>query len=182
MADLKLDYVLMDEVDMDLVLKRIAHEIVERERNLENLLLIGVLRRGEPLAHKLAQSLTQSGEVEVPVGTADVKFYTDDLRLVSQSPIVQEVNLPISIDGKVVILVDDVLYTGRTLWALMQRLFEMGNPKAVRICALVDRGHREIPICPDYVGKTITTTDDQVVKVEVSEIDGHDMVKVMRRV
>ncbi len=181
MSHLRLDYVLMDKEDIDKAINRLAMEIIERE-DVESLMLIGILRRGVPIAERIAEKIKEVTGISVPIGRIEVKFYTDDLQLVSDKPVVKEVSLPDPVNGKVLILTDDVIYTGRTTWAAIEKIFELGSPAAIRLLNLVDRGHRELPMLSDYNGRVITTTDDQVVKVQLTEIDEVDQVQVLKKV
>lgn len=181
MEHLTLDYVLMQEDEIEKALNRLAMEIIERE-TVDDLIFVGILRRGVPIAERIARRIEETTGRKVPLGTIEIKFYTDDLQLVSDKPVVKDVKLPESIDGKIIVLVDDVIYTGRTTWAAVEKLLEYGSPAAVRLLNLVDRGHRELPMLSDYNGRVITTTDNQVVKVQLEEIDGLDQVQVLKKI
>ena len=159
---------------------RLSHEIVEKQAGTDGLLLIGIQRRGVPLARRIAASIAENEGVEVPVGALDITFYRDDLSLVAQQPVVKGTELPSGIDGKTIVLVDDVLYTGRTIRAAMDALVDFGRPQAIRLAVLVDRGHRELPIRADHVGKNVPTSREEVVKVQLEEIDGEDAVLIDR--
>ncbi len=180
MGNLKLDYVLMEKEHIEKSLNRIAMEIIEKEE-LSQLILIGIMRRGVPIAQRIAKKISSFAGREVPVGTMEIKFYTDDLQLISEMPVVKNIDLPEDISGKTLILVDDVIFTGRTTWAAIEKLFELGRPGAIKLLNLVDRGHRELPMLSDYNGTVITTTDEQVVKVHLEEIDGIDKVEVLKK-
>jgi pyrimidine operon attenuation protein/uracil phosphoribosyltransferase len=170
--------VVLDHDDMRRTLVRIAHEIVEKNSGGE-IALVGIHRRGAALAqrlHALASELLDTG---VPLGFVDISFYRDDLAIRPPSaPIVHATQLDFSIDGRTIVIVDDVLYTGRTVRAAIDEVFDYGRPARVQLAVLVDRGHRELPIRPDYVGKNIPTSQDQRVNVRVKEIDGHDEVTI----
>jgi pyrimidine operon attenuation protein/uracil phosphoribosyltransferase len=153
---------------------RLSHEIVEKQAGTDGLLLIGIQRRGVPLARRIAAAIEENEGVDVPVGALDITFYRDDLSMVAQQPVVKGTELPSGIDGKTIILVDDVLYTGRTIRAAMDALVDFGRPQAIRLAVLVDRGHRELPIRADYVGKNLPTSAAQKVRVLMTEIDGSD--------
>ena len=155
---------------------RLSHEIVEKQAGTDGLMLIGIQRRGVPLARRIAASILEHEGVEVPVGALDITFYRDDLSLVAQQPIVKGTELPSGIDGRTIILVDDVLFTGRTIRAAMDALVDFGRPQAIRLAVLVDRGHRELPIRPDYVGKNVPTSRGERVRVELGETDPGDRV------
>ena len=157
---------------------RISHEIVEKQAGTDGLLLIGIQRRGVPLARRIAASIAENEGVEVPVGALDITFYRDDLSLVAQQPIVKGTQIPFDLNGRTVVLVDDVLYTGRTIRAAMDALVDFGRPQAIRLAVLVDRGHRELPIRADHVGKNVPTSREELVKVRVAEVDGEDAVDI----
>ena len=159
---------------------RISHEIVEKQAGTEGLLLIGIQRRGVPLARRLATSIAEHEGVEIPVGALDITFYRDDLSLIAQQPIVKGTALPFDLNGRTVVLVDDVLYTGRTIRAAMDALVDFGRPQAIRLAVLVDRGHRELPIRADHVGKNVPTSREELVRVHLSEIDDEDGVDIER--
>ena len=159
--------VLMDEQAMGRAVKRMAHEIVERNRGIENLCLVGIKRRGVPLALRMAEHIEMIEGSRPPVGELDVTFYRDDLEKISENPVVGESRLPFSVQGKTVVLVDDVLYTGRTASAALDALKDLGRPAAVQLAVLVDRGHRELPIRGDYVGKNVPTARNEFIKVNI---------------
>jgi len=161
---------------------RLSHEIVEKQAGTDGLLLIGIQRRGVPLAHRIAGAILENEGVEVPVGALDITFYRDDLSMVAQQPVVKGTALPLGIDGKTIVLVDDVLYTGRTIRAAMDALVDFGRPQAIRLAVLVDRGHRELPIRADHVGKNVPTSREEMVKVHLEEIDAEDGVEIERLV
>jgi pyrimidine operon attenuation protein/uracil phosphoribosyltransferase len=160
---------------------RISHEIVEKQAGTEALALVGIQRRGVPLARRLADAIAENEGIHLPVGALDITFYRDDLSLVAQQPLVKGTDLPFDLNEMTVVLVDDVLYTGRTIRAAMDALMDFGRPRAIRLAVLVDRGHRELPIRADHVGKNVPTSRDEVVKVMVDEIDGEDSVLIERR-
>jgi pyrimidine operon attenuation protein / uracil phosphoribosyltransferase len=161
-------------------LTRIAHEIVERNRGVDDLALVGIRTRGVPLARRLAQSLREIAHHEVPTGALDITLYRDDLMrtAVGAQPLIRKTEIPFSIDDKRILLVDDVLYTGRTIRAALDALIEFGRPKAIQLIVLVDRGHRELPIKADYVGKNVPTSLAQSVQVRLTEVDGRDEVEI----
>ena len=159
---------------------RISHEIVEKHGGTEGLALIGIQRRGVPLAKRIARSIVDHEGVEIPVGALDITFYRDDLSLIAQQPVVKGTELPFDLNGLTVILVDDVLYTGRTIRAAMDALVDFGRPQAIRLAVLVDRGHRELPIRADHVGKNVPNSREEVVRVHLEEIDAEDGVDIER--
>jgi pyrimidine operon attenuation protein / uracil phosphoribosyltransferase len=161
---------------------RLSHEIVEKQAGTDGLLLIGIQRRGVPLARRIAASILEHEGVDIPVGALDITFYRDDLSMVAQQPVVKGTELPAGIDGRTIILVDDVLYTGRTIRAAMDALVDFGRPQAIRLAVLVDRGHRELPIRADHVGKNVPTSREELVKVHLEETDGEDGVEIERMV
>ena len=174
--------VAMDADRVSRALTRIAHEIVERNRGVDGLALIGVRSRGVPLARRLAQALkTITGE-DVPTGALDITLYRDDLmrHQVGPQPLVRRTEIPFSIDDVNIILVDDVLYTGRTTRAALDALIDFGRPRAIQLVVLVDRGHRELPVKADYVGKNVPTSRQESVRVRLLEIDGADEVLIDR--
>lgn len=164
----------MDADRISRALTRIAHEIVERNRGVEDLALIGVRSRGVPLARRLAQALKHISGDEVPTGALDITLYRDDLmrHQVGPQPLVRKTEIPFSIDNRTIVLVDDVLYTGRTTRAALDALIDFGRPKAIQLVVLVDRGHRELPIKADYVGKNVPTSSQESVQVRLHELDG----------
>jgi len=167
---------LMSASEIDRTLVRLAHEILERNDGLEGVLLVGIRRRGVPLAGRLAGKMSQIEKVAPPVETLDITFYRDDQSRVGQTPIVQQGPLPYSVEGRTVILVDDVLYTGRTTRAALDALVDHGRPRRVELCVLIDRGHRELPIQANYVGRVVQTADAETVEVRLREVDAEDRV------
>jgi pyrimidine operon attenuation protein / uracil phosphoribosyltransferase len=159
--------------DVRRALARIAHEIVERERT-DGLLLVGIADRGDHLALRLSREISKIEEADVPVGVLDITFYRDDIGLTAEAPQVHETRIPFDISGRTVVLVDDVLYTGRTIRAAMDALTDLGRPRRIRLAVLVDRGHRELPIRADFVGKNVPTHLGDDVRVMVTEVDGED--------
>ena len=157
---------------------RISHEVVEKQAGTAGLALVGIQRRGVPLARRIAAAIAEHEGVTLPVGALDITFYRDDLSMVAQQPIVKGTDLPFPIDGRTIVLVDDVLYTGRTIRAAMDALVDFGRPEAIRLAVLVDRGHRELPIRADHVGKNVPTSREEVVRVHLVETDGEDAVFV----
>lgn len=163
-------------------LTRIAHEIIERNKGTEDLVLIGIRTRGVPLARRLAARIKEIEGVELPVGVLDITLYRDDLSRVAQQPIVHRTEIPFDINGKKVILVDDVLYTGRTVRAAMDALIDLGRPQAIQLAIMVDRGHRELPIRADYVGKNLPTSQKEVVSVNLEETDEEDIILLLEKI
>jgi pyrimidine operon attenuation protein/uracil phosphoribosyltransferase len=173
---------LMSATEIDRTLQRVAHEIVERSGGTANLALIGVRRRGVPLANRIAKAMREIDRVEVPVGTLDITLYRDDLSKVAAHPVIQSSDINFSVDDKDLILVDDVLYTGRTARAAMNALFDLGRPRSLRLCVLIDRGHREMPIEAGFVGRIVQTSDSEIIEVKLREIDNEERVILVDRV
>jgi len=173
---------LMSATEIDRTLQRVAHEIVERSGGTQNLALIGVRRRGVPLAGRIAKAMREIDRVEVPVGTLDITLYRDDLSKVAAHPVIQSSDINFSVDNKDLILVDDVLYTGRTARAAMNALFDLGRPRSLRLCVLIDRGHREMPIEASFVGRMVQTSDTEIIEVKLREIDQDERVILVDRV
>lgn len=167
---------LMSASEIERTLVRLAHEIVEKNGGAEGLALIGIRRRGEPLAQRLAALASRIENRPVPVGTLDITFYRDDLSRLDVKPVVKPSQIDFDIKDLNVVLVDDVLYTGRTIRAALDALFDHGRPRRVQLCALIDRGHRELPIEAGFVGKYVQTTEREIVEVKVKEIDGVEKV------
>jgi pyrimidine operon attenuation protein/uracil phosphoribosyltransferase len=172
---------LMSASEIERTLVRLAHEIVEKNNGVENLALVGIKRRGVPLAERLGKLIGQIERKKIPVGSLDITFYRDDLSVVSHKPVVQKSDIGIDVGDKDVIIVDDVLYTGRTTRAAMDALFDTGRPRRVQLCVLIDRGHRELPIEAVFVGRRIQTTQEQVVEVKLKEIDNSERVILVER-
>ena len=159
-----------DEIRRALV--RISHEVVEKHGGTADLALVGIQRRGVPLATRLAADIAEHEGVAVPVGALDITFYRDDLSLVAHQPIVKGTDLPFDLNGLTLVIVDDVLYTGRTVRAAMDALMDYGRPRAIRLAVLIDRGHRELPVRADHVGKNVPTSQEEIIKVHLVEVDG----------
>ena len=170
---------LMDAAAMQRALSRIAHEIVERNKGLDQVALVGIRRRGVPLAQRLAQRLAEIEGKAPPVGSLDITLYRDDLSELREQPLVHKTEVPFKLRGLTLILIDDVLYTGRTVRAALDALLDLGRPAAVQLAVLIDRGHRELPIRADYVGKNVPTSRREIVEVRMQEIDGVDAVALM---
>jgi pyrimidine operon attenuation protein/uracil phosphoribosyltransferase len=170
--------VIMDKEAIDRALARIAHEILERNRGTEQLVLIGVKRRGDFLAARIKKRIESIEGRSVPMGVLDITLYRDDLSLRAEQPMVRRTEIPFSVDGKVVVLVDDVVYTGRTVRAALDAVMDHGRAAAIQLAVLVDRGHRELPIKADFVGKNVPTSRRELVSVRVLELDGKDEVVI----
>ena len=171
-------HVCMDAQDIDRSINRIAHEILEKNSGSENMVVIGILTRGDVLAHRLVKSIQAIEGKTLPLGSLDISFYRDDV-LHHISPEIHSTNIPFSIEDATVILVDDVLYTGRTVRCALDALMDLGRPRCIQFAALVDRGHRELPIRPDYVGKNVPTSDEENVIVLLDESDGSSCVEIV---
>src|SRR3954462_1293140 len=171
----------MDADRMARALTRMAHEILERNRGLDEIALVGIRRRGVPLARRISRSLHEINGDEVPTGALDITLYRDDLMRhpVGPQPLVRRTEVPFSIDSRKILLVDAVLYTGRTIRAALDALIDFGRPRAIQLIVLVDRGHRELPIKADYVGKNLPTAASESVQVHLAEIDGRDEVEIL---
>ena len=167
---------LLDKDDIQRNLIRIAHEIIERNTTIDNLVLIGIRTRGDFLAHRIHDLINQNIGKKLPIGTLDVTFYRDDFRTNLGSPKIGASNILFDVEGKVVILIDDVLYTGRTIRSAMDEIFTYGRPKSIQLGVLVDRGHRELPIRPDYVGKNFPTSTNEHIYVHLKDVDGEDAI------
>ena len=168
----------MSSEDMKRALKRMSHQILERNHGAENLVFLGIKRRGVPLAERLSSNINAIEGVEVPVGELDITLYRDDLSLISEKPVVNSSHVPFDVTGKTVVLVDDVIYTGRTARAALDATSSLGRAARIQLAVLVDRGHRELPIRADYVGKNVPTAGNELIAVQVEEIDGTEGVKL----
>jgi pyrimidine operon attenuation protein / uracil phosphoribosyltransferase len=173
---------LMSASEIDRTLVRLAHEILEKTTDLDQLAFIGVRRRGVPLAQRLAQKIESLESRAVPVGILDINLYRDDLTTVDVKPVVSATEIPFSIQDKDIILMDDVLYTGRTTRAALDALFDHGRPARVRLLVLIDRGHRELPIEARFVGRVVQTSDSEIIEVKFQEIDGMEKVLLVEKV
>lgn len=169
---------ILDEQAINRALTRIAHEILEKNKGGENLVLVGIKTRGVPLAKRIQEKIKTIENIEIPIGELDITFYRDDLQMkeIEGEPRLHETNIDEDITGKRVILIDDVLYTGRTVRAAMDAVMDVGRPEQIQLAILIDRGHRELPIRADYVGKNIPTSNKEVIVVKMQEIDGQDEV------
>ena len=170
---------LMDETGLNRALMRISHEIAEHNKGAENLLLVGVRRRGDPIARRIRENVEKIEGLAVPCGSVDIAFYRDDLSRLSASPELRRTELPFDVNDRDVVLIDDVIYTGRTARAAIEAVFSCGRPRTIQLAVLVDRGHRELPIRPDYVGKNVPTSRSELIEVRLPEFDGETGVFLM---
>lgn len=168
----------MDEENIRRALYRLSHEITERNTGTADLVLVGIRTRGVPIANRLADFIRQHEGVTLPVGVLDITFYRDDLSLIAAQPVLHRTEIPFHLSNKKVILVDDVLYTGRTVRAALDALMDLGRPSSIQLAVLIDRGHRELPIRADFVGKNVPTSSKEVVHVKLKETDGEDTVLI----
>ncbi len=172
---------LMSASEVERTLIRLAHEILEKNNGAEDLALVGIRRRGVPLAERLAKIIQRIEKKPVLLGTLDITLYLDDLYTLDTKPVVQKTEMEIPVTGKSVVLVDDVLYTGRTTRAAMDALFRSGRPKRLQLCVLIDRGHRELPIEAAFIGRRVQTTENQIIEVKLREVDGVEKVLLMEK-
>ena len=170
---------LMDEAAMNRALMRISHEIAEKNKGVENVVLVGIRRRGEPIARQICRTIEKIEGVPIPCGSIDIGYYRDDLRPLSEAPQVRRTELPFDVEERDVVLIDDVLYTGRTARAAIEAVFSCGRPRSIQFAVLVDRGHRELPIRADFVGKNVPTSRSELVEVRLPEYDGETGVWLM---
>lgn len=172
---------ILDKDTLNRSIMRIAHEILEKNKGTEDLCLVGIRNRGVFLAKRLAECIKKIEDKEIAVGVLDITLYRDDLTLIAAHPVVHKTEIGFDINAKNVVLVDDVLYTGRTVRAALDALMDFGRPKSVQLAVLVDRGHRELPVRPDYVGKNIPTSRKETVEVRLDEVDGEDAVVIVEK-
>ena len=172
--------IIMTPEDIRRSLARIAHEIIERNKTTEHLVLVGMRTRGVPLAKRLVASMKDLDGLKIPVGALDISLYRDDLSSLNPQPTVQHTDIPVNIDGKSIVLVDDVLYTGRSTRAAMDALIDLGRPRSIQLAVLVDRGHRELPIRADYIGRNIPSSRQEKIQVQLVETDGIDGVVIVK--
>jgi pyrimidine operon attenuation protein / uracil phosphoribosyltransferase len=172
---------LMSASEIERTLVRLAHQIIEKNNGVADLGFVGVRRRGVPLAQRLAKMIGRIEKTPVPVGTLDITLYRDDLSTLGPKPVVQKAEIGFHITGKVIILVDDVLYTGRTVRAALDALFHEGRPRTVELCVLIDRGHRELPIEASFIGRKVQTTQMEIIEVRLQEVDNEERVMLMER-
>ena len=169
---------LMDEKAIGRAITRISHEIIERNKGIEDVVLVGIKTRGVPIADRISKKIEQIEGSKINTGQVDITLYRDDLKTINTDPVVNGSNIDFNINDKIVILVDDVLYTGRTVRSALDAVVDIGRPKAIQLAVLVDRGHRELPIRADYVGKNVPTSKDEIISVKLSEIDEEDSVTI----
>ena len=171
---------LMDEAALNRALMRISHEITEKNKGVDNVVLVGIRRRGEPIAQRIRDNIKKIEDMEVPCGSIDISFYRDDLTLKSEMPVVEKAELSFDVTDRDVVLVDDVLYTGRTARAAIEAVFSCGRPRSIQFAVLIDRGHRELPIRADYVGKNVPTSHTELIEVRLPEYDNDTGVYLMK--
>jgi len=181
MSAIRVKAQLMSASEIDRTLVRLAHEILERTANLDQLAFIGIRRRGVPLAQRLAAKIETLENRKIPVGTLDINLYRDDLSTVDIKPILNATDIQFEVEDKEIVLMDDVLYTGRTIRAALDGLFEQGRPARVQLLVLIDRGHRELPIEARYIGRTVQTSDTEIIEVKFQEIDGMEKVLMVEK-
>ncbi len=169
---------IMDESGIFRAVTRIAHEVIEKNKGVENLVLIGIQRRGVPLAKMISQKIKEVEGKEVPVGILDITFYRDDLSTLSEHPVINGTEINFPVNDKIIVLVDDVLYTGRTVRSAIDAIMDIGRPKMIQLAILIDRGHRELPIRADYVGKNVPTAKNEVINVKLVDIDKINIVTI----
>ena len=179
---MKLKARILDEAAMVRAIKRISHEIAERNKGVENVVLVGIKRRGEPIACRIRDNIAKIEDMEVPCDSMDISFYRDDLTVLAENPLVQPAELSFDVTDRDVVLVDDVLYTGRTVRAALEAVLSCGRPRSIQLAVLVDRGHRELPIRADYVGKNVPTSRSELVEVRLPEYDGETGVFLLELV
>lgn len=169
---------IMDSAQIERSIQRMAHEIIEQNRGLERIRLVGIRSRGVPLAERLSNYLKLISNQEIPVGLLDITLYRDDLSTISHQPVIKGSQVDFEIEDSIVVLVDDVLYTGRTVRAAIDALMDFGRPKQIQLAVLIDRGHRELPIKADYVGKNVPTSKEEIIKVMLADTDGEESVQI----
>jgi len=175
------EHILVDEKAMERMLMRLSHEIIEKNEGVSELYLIGIRRRGVPLAQRIKANVERFSDIKVELGALDITLYRDDLKELFPTPQVHGTDIPFDVNGKVIVLVDDVIYTGRTARAAMEAIIRLGRPAAIRLCVAVDRGHRELPIAANFVGKNVPTARNEFVSVRVTEIDGKNEIALSRK-
>ncbi|MEO0137454.1 MAG: bifunctional pyr operon transcriptional regulator/uracil phosphoribosyltransferase PyrR [candidate division WOR-3 bacterium] len=172
---------ILQATDIKRIITRIAREIVERNKGTKDLALIGIKRRGDILAQRIGAEIAECEKEKIPIGALDITLYRDDLQLVAETPIIEGTDINFDINNRVIVLVDDVLFTGRTIRAAIEEILDFGRPKKIQLAVLIDRGHRELPIQADYIGKKIITTEKEIVDVYLKEVDGQDLVFIHRK-
>ncbi|MTI95629.1 MAG: bifunctional pyr operon transcriptional regulator/uracil phosphoribosyltransferase PyrR [Firmicutes bacterium] len=171
---------ILEDKDIKRTISRISHQIIERNQGVENVVLLGIKTRGVPLARRIQERIYAIEGAELAVGELDITLYRDDLTTELEQPVVHKTEIPFPVQGKIVVLVDDVLYTGRTVRAAMDAIVDLGRPRAIQLAVLVDRGHRELPIRADFVGKNVPTARDEIICVRFEEVDGQDSVVIAK--
>jgi pyrimidine operon attenuation protein/uracil phosphoribosyltransferase len=171
---------ILSEADIHRALIRISHEIIEHNQGLDNVAIIGIQRRGVPMAKIIRKNLEEIEGVKIPLGILDITFYRDDLSRLSAHPVVNGTDIPFDVNGKKIVLVDDVLYTGRTIRSAIDNIFDMGRPDCIQLAILIDRGHRQLPFRADYVGKNVPTSIHEHIKVELEDVDGTNQVLLVK--
>lgn len=170
---------IMDETAVNRAVTRVSHEILERNKGVEDLVLVGIRTRGLPLAKRIASKIKEIEGVDLPIGVLDITLYRDDLSTIAKLPVVNGTQIDFDINGKKLVLIDDVLYTGRTVRAALDAIVDIGRPSGIQLMVLVDRGHRELPIRADYVGKNVPTSNREIIKVNLAEVDGENSVLIV---
>ncbi len=178
--NLKHKAIIMNADEIRRAVVRISHEIVEANGGIQRLILVGIRKRGAPLAERIREHIVKIEGEEVPLGVLDITLYRDDVHKVAPQPLIESTDIPVSVENAVVVLIDDVLFTGRTVRAALDAVMDFGRPRAIQLAVLVDRGHRELPIRADFVGKNAPTSTREIVKVFVEEIDGRDEVSISK--
>lgn len=169
---------LMDEKAISRAITRVSHEIIEKNKGIEDVVLVGIKTRGVPIANRISKKIEQIEGSQINTGEVDITLYRDDLKKVDVDPVINGSNINFSIDDKIVVLVDDVLYTGRTVRSALDAIMDIGRPKSIQLAVLVDRGHRELPIRADYVGKNVPTSKNEIISVKLNEVDQEDSVTI----
>lgn len=169
---------LMDEKAISRAITRVSHEIIEKNKGIEDVVLVGIKTRGVPIANRISKKIEQIEGSQINTGEVDITLYRDDLKKVDVDPVINGSNINFSIDDKIVVLVDDVLYTGRTVRSALDAIMDIGRPKSIQLAVLVDRGHRELPIRADYVGKNVPTSKNEIISVKLDEVDQEDSVTI----
>lgn len=172
---------ILSKDDIERAIIRLSHEILEKNKPVEDLAVVGIKTRGAYLAQRLAQTIEARSNHKMPIGALDITLYRDDLTMIAEQPVVHKTEITFGLDGKIIILVDDVLYTGRTIRCALDELIDFGRPKAIQLAVLIDRGHRELPIRADYVGKNVPTSQNELIEVRLSEVDGKDEVVIAEK-